>query len=70
MKYLKKFYLFEGRKERQKKELPIDLSEYSKDNTCQSKCQRKVIHSDDGAKIVCSNCKRIINEIPNFRNYK
>lgn len=63
MKYLKSYNLFEGRKERQKREPEIDLSEYSKSNKCQAKCQSKVLHTDEGPKVVCTNCKRIIREI-------
>ena len=67
MKYLKKFNLFEGRKERQKKEPPINLEEYSKKNKCQVNCQRKVIHTDEGPKVVCTNCKRLIRKMPNLK---
>ena len=63
MKHLEKFSKFEGRKERQPMETQIDLSEYKKTNKCQSNCQSKVVHTDEGPKVICTYCKRLIREI-------
>ena len=60
MKYIEDFLKYEGRKERQPK---IDLSEYKKTNKCQANCQSKVIHTDEGPKVICTFCKRLIREI-------
>lgn len=63
MTHLENFSTFEGRKERQSIESKIDLSEYKKTNKCQAKCQSKVVHTEEGAKVICTYCKRLIREI-------
>jgi MinD superfamily P-loop ATPase len=63
MKNLKSWTIFEGRKERQKKEPEVDLSEYSKSNRCKANCQTKVVHTEEGPKVLCTYCKRIVREI-------
>jgi hypothetical protein len=60
MKHLLKFSLFESRKERKPK---IDLSEYKKTNRCKAECDTMVVHTEEGPKVICTSCKRLIREI-------
>lgn len=39
----------------------LNISDFSKENRCKAECDRKIIRTDDGPKIVCVSCKRIIN---------
>lgn len=50
----------ERRERRAPIQKPIDISEFSKDNKCKANCQREVIRTKEGPRIVCLNCKRIV----------
>lgn len=42
----------------------IDISDCSKVGRCKAKCEREVIRSKDGNKLVCNGCKRILKDLP------
>jgi hypothetical protein len=41
----------------------IDLEGFSKSNKCNLNCDRRVVKTDSGVKVVCKSCKRLIRDI-------
>lgn len=60
MKYLKSFEDINHKIDRFSKKDEKDISDYSRGGRCRSKCDREVIKTPEGPKIVCHGCKRII----------
>lgn len=68
MKTMIKLKYFEGfdpetdRKTDRKTDKPIrNIDNFTKGGRCQGKCDRTIIRTKEGPKIVCLGCKRIIN---------
>lgn len=56
MKYLESF------KDKFSKKDEKDISDYSRGGRCRAKCDREVVKTPEGPKMVCHGCKRIIRE--------
>ena len=57
MKYLESF------DDRFSRKSQPDISTYSRGGRCRSKCDREILKTKEGTKMVCHGCKRIIREI-------